>query len=72
MRFRVRRRSRMTRRSVFDVLVKYLWNPWTALYVGYTSSTREFQEPDPVDPIFLDLEDEGRQFFVKFSYLFQL
>ena len=57
---------------VFDVLVKYLWNPWTALYVGYTSSTREFQEPDPVDPIFLDLKDEGRQFFVKFSYLFQL
>jgi hypothetical protein len=55
-----------------DALVKYLWNPWWALYVGYTSETRDFQELDPTTDLFEDLRDEGEQFFVKFSYLFQL
>ena len=55
----------------FDVLVKYLWNPWWALYVGYNSN-RAVQEidADPGPP--LNLTDRGEQFFVKFSYLFQL
>jgi hypothetical protein len=55
-----------------DALVKYLWNPWWALYVGYTSETRDFQEIDPTTDMLEDLRDEGEQFFVKFSYLFQL
>jgi hypothetical protein len=53
---------------VGDVLVRYLWNPWQALYVGYTTSNRDFED----DVTLLDVEDRGRQFFVKFSYLFQL
>lgn len=54
-----------------DALVKYLWNPWRALYVGYTSETRDFQEIDPTTDLLEHLRDEGEQFFVKFSYLFQ-
>jgi hypothetical protein len=55
-----------------DALVRYLWNPWWALYIGYTSQNREFQELDEPDGALADLREEGRQFFVKFSYLFQL
>jgi hypothetical protein len=58
-------------RVVVDVLVKYLWNPWKALYVGYTSNQRDFQEFDEPSDALVDLRDEGEQFFVKFSYLFQ-
>jgi hypothetical protein len=54
-----------------DALVKYLWNPWRALYVGYTSGRRDFQEIDPATGLLEDLRDEGEQFFVKFSHLFQ-
>jgi hypothetical protein len=55
-----------------DLLIKYLWNPWKALYVGYTSNRRDFQEFDDDSMTLMDLRDEGRQVFVKFSYLFQL
>lgn len=55
-----------------DALVKYLWNPWQAIYVGYTSEARDFQEIDPATDLLEDLRDEGEQFFVKFSYLFDL
>jgi len=54
-----------------DLLVKYLWNPWWALYVGYNSS-REVQVIDADPGMPTDLTDRGKQFFVKFSYLFQL
>jgi hypothetical protein len=59
-------------RVTVDALVKYLWNPWWALYVGYTSSTNDRQEWDEPSQTLADLTDEGDQFFVKFSYLFQL
>jgi hypothetical protein len=55
-----------------DALVKYLWNPWQALYVGYTSEARDFQAIDPATDLLEDLRDEGEQFFIKFSYLFDL
>ena len=55
-----------------DVLLRYLWNPWWALFVGYTSDSRDFQQFDPKPDILLDRTQEGQQFFVKFSYLFQL
>ena len=55
-----------------DVLVKYLWNPWKALYVGYTSNRRDFEEFDEDSMTLMELRDEGHQVFVKFSYLFQL
>jgi len=59
-------------RLTVDALVRYLWNPWQALYVGYTSNERDFQEFDDDTRSLVDSTDEGRQFFVKFSYLFQL
>ncbi len=55
-----------------DALVKYLWNPWKALYVGYTSEREDVRTFDGSRGTFVDLRDEGSQFFVKFSYLFQL
>lgn len=56
-----------------DVLVTYLVNPWTALYVGYTDGYSNLA----IDPLSRDrvrLTDSafhslGRQFFVKTSYL---
>ena len=55
-----------------DALVKYLWNPWWALYVGYNRNARDFLELDAASPDPLAGSEEGRQLFVKFSYLFQL
>ena len=54
------------------MLVRYLWNPWRALYVGYTSNKRDFDEPGTIPGAPVPLTDRGRQVFVKFSYLFQL
>lgn len=59
-------------RIVTDVLVKYLWNPWWALFVGYNSATRDFQEDDEISGLPQDFSSDGQQVFVKFSYLFQL
>ncbi len=58
-----------------DFLVTYLVNPWTALYVGYNSNFRNVA----LIPIGFgsgivtsdDFLHDSRQFFVKFSYLFQ-
>jgi hypothetical protein len=55
-----------------DVLLRYLWNPWKALYAGYTSDSRDFQELDAGTGEFVDHAADGDQVFVKFSYLFQL
>jgi hypothetical protein len=56
----------------YDILVRYLWNPWRALYVGYNQNTRDFQQLDGSTNMLLDATADGRQLFVKFSYLFQL
>ncbi|HUG44535.1 MAG TPA: DUF5916 domain-containing protein [Acidobacteriota bacterium] len=58
-----------------DFLFTYLMNPWTALFVGYNSNFRNVA----VVPIGFgsgvvtsdDFLHDSRQFFVKFSYLFQ-
>ena len=58
-----------------DMLVTYLVNPWTALYVGYTDGYGNLE----VDPISRDrlratesvFHSTGRQVFVKMSYLFR-
>jgi hypothetical protein len=65
----------------FDVLFRYVLNPWSALYVGYNTNRSNFQiveldtpngsgqmrELVPTD----DLARDGSQLFVKFSYLLQ-
>jgi hypothetical protein len=69
--------TRLDTRKAFnaDFLFTYLLNPWTALYVGYNSNWRNValvpfgsgSRIVPSDDLLLD----ARQFFVKFSYLFQ-
>lgn len=65
-----------TKRFGADVLLTYLLNPGTALYVGYTDiyenwaldptvSPRVWRSNSPVTSV-------GRQFFVKLSYLFRM
>ncbi len=62
-----------TRRLTADVLVTYLLNPFTGIYVGYTDTYENLDllsRPEPVlrrtaSPGF----STGRQFFVKISYL---
>jgi len=59
-----------------DMLITYLVNPWTALYVGYNSNLQNIDPALTITPSgplrtrarFLD---DSRQFFVKFSYLFR-
>lgn len=59
----------------FDLLLRYVLNPWSAFYIGYNSNASNFELVDMgngrevvrVD----DLNKDGDQFFVKFSYLFQ-
>jgi len=61
----------------FDVLFTYMWHPGTALYVGYNSNLQNldralFYNSNVSDyrrsPNFLN---DGRQIFVKFSYVFR-
>jgi len=60
-----------------DVLLTYLVHPGTALYVGYNSNLQNLANPVTPDPLgnltrtpnhFIN---DGRQIFVKISYLFQ-
>ena len=59
----------------FDVLLRYVINPWSAFYAGYNSNSSNFEivelegERELVSTT--DLRRDGSQFFVKFSYLFQ-
>jgi len=59
----------------FDVLLRYVINPWSAFYAGYNSNSSNFEiveyegERELVNAT--DLRRDGDQFFVKFSYLFQ-
>ena len=59
----------------YDLLVRYVLNPWSALYVGYNSNARNFDLIDtPTGRELIqtrDLRRDGEQFFVKFSYLLQ-
>jgi predicted porin len=59
----------------FDVLLRYVINPWSAFYVGYNSNQSNFDIVDVEGERELivanDLRRDGDQFFVKFSYLFQ-
>ena len=59
-------------RVTTDVLLRYLWNPWWVLYVGYNQSSRDILEFDGGTSSLVNLNTNGEQFFVKFSYLFQL
>jgi Domain of unknown function (DUF5916) len=69
--------SRLTRdKSLnFDVLFRYVLNPWSALYVGYNTNRSNLQLVDTPQGTDLvrteDLARDGRQLFVKFSYLLQ-
>lgn len=59
----------------FDVLLRYVLNPWSALYLGYNSNQSNFDiiETEGVREVVTtdDLKRDGSQFFVKFSYMFQ-
>ncbi len=59
----------------FDVLLRYVINPWSAFYAGYNSNQSNFDIAEMEDQRELivtdDLRRDGDQFFVKFSYLLQ-
>jgi hypothetical protein len=58
-----------------DLLLRYVINPWSALYVGYNTNSSNFQlieTPDGTELVRTDeLDRDGRQLFVKFSYMLQ-
>lgn len=58
-----------------DLLVRYVINPWSALYLGYNTNSSNFQLVDTEDGTELirthGLWQDGEQLFVKFSYLLQ-
>jgi uncharacterized protein DUF5916 len=59
-----------------DFLVTYLINPWTALYVGYNNNRQNIAlvPTDSGAEIIRrrnQFINDGRQFFIKFSYLFR-
>lgn len=59
----------------FDILLRYVLNPWSALYVGYNTNQSNFDiiETEGVREVVNtdELKRDGSQFFVKFSYMFQ-
>ena len=59
----------------FDLLLRYVINPWSAFYIGYNSNQSNFDivemEGERELVVANDLHRDGDQFFVKFSYLFQ-
>ncbi len=59
----------------FDVLLRYVINPWSALYFGYNTNQSNFDiiETEGEREVVTtdDLRRDGSQFFVKFSYMFQ-
>lgn len=58
-----------------DVLFRYVLNPWSALYVGFNNNESNLHVVDGEQGPELvrgeDLYRDGRQVFVKFSYLLQ-
>ena len=64
-----------TQRINADVLVTYLVNPWTALYVGYNSNQQNLELLTAATGNVLRRTDgrflnDANQLFVKLSYLF--
>ncbi len=59
-----------------DLLVSYLVNPWTAVYVGYNSNYQNFDIQNLGAPTVIRTDDDfindARQAFVKISYLFRM
>jgi hypothetical protein len=65
-----------TERYNGDLLVSYLVNPWTALYVGFNTNYDNLDIVDtPEGPVVVrtdgDYLNDSRQLFVKLSYLFR-
>ena len=59
-----------------DVLFRYVLNPWSALYVGFNNNESNLQlvEDEAGGTSLMRTEElarDGRQLFVKFSYLLQ-
>jgi len=59
-----------------DILLRYLINPWTAIYAGYNTnqSNRDLVQTPAGPQILLtdgELHTDARQSFIKVSYLFQ-
>lgn len=70
-------RLETTKNLNVDLLLTYLVNPWTALYVGYNTNHQNLElVRDPMGDRLVRTDDDflndGRQVFVKFSYLFRL
>jgi len=70
--------TRLTREENLnlDVLFRYVLNPWSALYFGYNNNESNLQlvenEQGQTELVRSeDLARDGRQIFVKFSYLWQ-
>lgn len=59
----------------YDVLVRYVINPWSSLYFGYNTNSSNFELVDMGSGTEIvrtdDLRRDGDQLFVKFSYLLQ-
>ena len=61
----------------FDVLFTYLWHPQTALYIGYNSNLQNLDRALGYDSTIGDFRrapkflNDGRQVFVKLSYVFR-
>lgn len=59
----------------FDLLLRYVINPWSAFYVGYNTNQSNFDivemEGERELVVANDLRKDGDQIFMKFSYLFQ-
>lgn len=59
-----------------DLLLRYVLNPWSAFFVGYNSNASNFALVDTEDGgrellIGNDLRQDGEQFFLKFSLMWQ-
>ena len=59
----------------FDLLVRYVINPWSALYAGFNTNSSNFALVDTELGTEMvrtnELQRDGKQLFVKFSYLLQ-
>ena len=59
----------------FDLLLRYVINPWSAFYIGYNTNQSNFDivemEGERELVVANDLRQDGDQVFIKFSCLFQ-
>jgi hypothetical protein len=66
-----------TRKNLnYDLLLRYVLNPWSAFFIGYNSNASNYDliadAEGRREMIFTnDLRQDGEQFFVKFSYMWQ-